>query len=238
MIMTEEEKIRYARMIAIPEIGIKGVETLKKSHVFITGCGALGSVVAMYLAGAGVGKITIADFDTIDISNLQRQLFYATSDTGKSKARILAQRLSALNPECTIECIDSIITEASASTLFSQCDFIIDATDNPASKFVTDKICHELGKPCCIGGVAGFTGQVMSWSPGHVSYSDIFYPEGVESGFTPCSIGGVLGPAAGVIACCQASETIKHLAGIGEMLFDKVFFIDLLTMQTRLIEVA
>ena len=236
--MTEEDRIRYARMIAIPEIGMKGVETLKKSHVFITGCGALGSVVAMYLAGAGVGKITIADFDTIDISNLQRQLFYATSDAGKSKARILANRLSALNPECTIECIDSIITEASAPALFSQCDFIIDATDNPSSKFVTDKICHELGKPCCIGGVAGFTGQVMSWSPGHVGYSEIFYPEGVEGGFTPCSIGGVLGPAAGVIACCQASEAIKHLTDAGEMLFDKVFFIDLLTMQTRLIEVA
>jgi related to thiamin biosynthesis protein (thiF) len=236
--MTEEERIRYARMIAIPEIGMKGVEKLKKSHVFITGCGALGSVVAMYLAGAGVGKITIADFDTIDISNLQRQLFYATSDAGKSKAHTLAKRLSALNPECDIECIDSIITETSAPALFSQCDFIIDATDNPTSKFVTDKICHELGKPCCIGGVAGFTGQVMSWSPGHVGYSDIFCPESVDSGFTPCSIGGVLGPAAGVIACCQASETIKHLTDAGEMLFDKVFFIDLLTMQTRLIEVA
>ncbi len=236
--MTEEEKIRYARMIALPEVGSKGMESLMDSHVFITGCGALGSVVAMYLAGAGIGKITIADFDTIDISNLQRQLFYATSDAGRPKVRILAERLSALNPTCDIECIDSVVTEASAPALFSQCDFIIDATDNPISKFMTDKTCHELGKPYCIGGVAGFTGQVMSWSPGHARYSDIFFPDGIDSGLMPCSVGGVAGPAAGVIACCQASETIKHLTDSGEMLYDKIFLIDMLTMQTRLIDVA
>ncbi len=225
-------------MIAIPEIGSSGMVALRSSSVFITGCGALGSVVAMYLAGAGIGKITIADFDTVDISNLQRQLFYSTSDVGKSKALTLTARLKALNPDCKIECIDTLITEASARELYSLCDFIVDATDNPASKFVTDKICHELGKPCCIGGVAGFSGQVMSWSPGHTGYSDIFYPQGVNSGFTPCSIGGVFGPAAGVIACCQAAETIKHLIGAEEMLYDKIFTIDLLTMQSRLIEVA
>ncbi len=225
-------------MIAIPEIGTAGIESLKKAHVFITGCGALGSVTAMYLAGAGIGKISIADFDTIDISNLQRQLFYSTTETGESKAETLATRMRLLNPGCEVECHNVIITESSALELYSECDFIVDATDNPSSKFMTDKICHELGKPCCIGGVAGFSGQVMSWARGHVRYSQIFYPEGVETGIMPCSISGVLGPAAGIIACCQASETIKHLTGTGEMLYDKIFTIDLLTMQSHLIEVG
>lgn len=225
-------------MLAIPEIGKSGMEKLRQAHVFITGCGALGSLTAMYLAGAGIGKISIADFDTIDISNLQRQLFYATTDVGKSKAETLAEKLISLNPDCEIKYIKKMMTPSSAKIAYADCSFIIDATDNPSSKFMTDSVCHELEIPYCIGGVAGFSGQVMIWSPGHAGYNDIFHPQGVESGFTPCSLGGVLGPAAGVIACCQASETIKHLTGSGEMLFDRIFTIDLLTMQSHTIEVG
>lgn len=236
--MDQEEKIRYARMIAIPEIGAEGVDRLRDSHVFITGCGALGSICAMYLAGAGVGRLSIADFDTIDISNLQRQLFYTSSEVGKAKGATLASRIKSLNPDCHVICHESMMTRQTAAELYADCDFIIDATDNPHSKHMTDAVCHMLGKPYVIGGVSEFRGQVMSWAPGHVGYSDIFNPEEAESGMLPCSIAGVLGPAAGVVACCQASETIKHLSGSGEMLYDKIFTIDLLTMQSSLIEVG
>ena len=231
--MNQEELIRYSRMIAIPEIGREGVEKLQNSKVMIVGCGALGSICAMYLAGAGVGEITIADFDTIDISNLQRQLFFESAQAGKSKAEALVERMRALNPMCNVICLKEMITSDSAKNLFADKDFIIDATDNPSSKTMTDEVCRKLGVPYSIGGVAGFKGQVMSWNPGCAGYSDIFSPESVNSGFTPCSLGGVLGPSAGIIACIQSSEAIKHLTGAGEMLYNKIFMIDLLSMESH-----
>lgn len=235
--MNQEDNIRYARMLALPQIGEEGMSRLREGCVALLGCGALGSVCGMYLAGAGVGSIRIADFDTIDVSNLQRQLFYTTQEVGKGKSETLAQRMRDLNPGCEVECFDRLITEKSAIDYFSGCDFVIDATDNSSSKFMTDKICHELGVPYCIGGVAGFTGQVMSWIKGHVRYSEIFTPaENSCGGLTPCSSSGVLGPAAGVVACVQSAEAIKHLTGAGEMLYDKLFIIDLLTMKSSLLE--
>lgn len=236
--MNQEELIRYSRMIAIPEIGREGMEKLRKSKIMIIGCGALGSICAMYLAGAGVGEITIADFDTIDTSNLQRQLFFETSQSGKSKALTLAHRINVLNPECKVTCLQEMITADKAKDLFDGKDFIIDATDNPSSKNMTDTVCQALALPYSIGGVAGFKGQVMSWQPGCAGYSDIFSPQSVDGGFTPCSLGGVLGPAAGTIACIQASETIKHLTGAGEMLYNKIFMIDLLTMESQTLSVV
>lgn len=235
--MNQEELIRYSRMIAIPEIGREGMEKLRETKVMIVGCGALGSVCAMYLAGAGVGEITIADFDTIDISNLQRQLFFESAQAGESKAAVLAERIKALNPDITIKCLQEMITSEKAMTLFADKDFIIDATDNPSSKTMTDGVCQKLGIPYCIGGVSGFKGQAMSWQPGCAAYTDIFSPQTVCSGFTPCSLGGVLGPAAGVVACIQASEAIKHLTGVGEMLYNKIFMIDLLTMESHTLSV-
>lgn len=235
--MDREDKIRYARMLALPQIGEEGMRRLREGRVALLGCGALGSVCGMYLAGAGVGNIRIADFDTIDVSNLQRQLFYSSAEVGKRKSETLARRMRDLNPGCEVECFDRLITEKGAADYFSECDFVIDATDNSSSKFMTDRICHELGIPYCIGGVAGFNGQVMSWSKGHVRYSEIFTPAGNScGGVAPCSSGGVLGPAAGVVACVQSSEAIKHLTGAGEMLYDKLFLIDLLTMKSELMQ--
>ncbi|MDE6339674.1 MAG: ThiF family adenylyltransferase, partial [Muribaculaceae bacterium] len=132
----------------------------------------------------------------------------------------------------------AMITRDLAKNIFATHDFIIDATDNPSSKAMTDEICYDLSIPCCIGGVAGFKGQVMSWKPECARYSDIFNPRSTDAGFTPCSLGGVLGPAAGVVACIQASEAIKHLAGTGKMLYNKIFIIDLLTMESTTLEVG
>ncbi len=192
----------------------------------------------MYLAGAGIGTIKIVDYDTIDISNLQRQLFYDSSQLGQSKVVTLNTRLRQINPDCEIIAEEKIITEKNVRGFFGESDFIVDATDNPDSKFLTDRICHEMGIGYCIGGVAGFRGQVMSWRPGAIRYSDIFSREEVSGSLTPCSIAGVLGPAAGVVASCQASETIKHLSGCGEMLYNKLFTIDLLDMSVNTLEIG
>lgn len=235
--MTKEDKIRYSRLMAIEAIGPEGMERLRRGKVMVTGCGALGSLCAMYLAGSGIGTIGIADFDTIDISNLQRQLFFSEADAGERKAEILHRRMSNLNSGVSIKRYDAMITAEGASGIYAEYDFIIDATDNPRSKFMTDSVCRKLGKAYCIGGVRDFSGQVMSWAPGHTPYGDIFTAPECEGGFTPCSIGGVAGPAAGVISSIQASEAIKYMAGCSGMLFDRLFVIDLLSMKSEVIRI-
>ncbi len=231
--MDKDDKIRYSRMLSMPEISESEMEKLAEGRVLVIGAGALGSLCSMYLAGAGVGHISIAEFDTIDISNLQRQLFYETSQAGVPKLDIIVKRIKALNPTIQITPIPKMITEKVAEELFPKYDFIVDATDNASSKSMTDKVGQKSGSHYCIAGVVGFRGQVMSSSPGHISYSEIFAPEGVCSGVMPCSVQGVMGPAAGVMACIQASETIKHLTGVGEMLYDRLFSIDLASMVSQ-----
>lgn len=225
---------RYARNISVECIGEKGQKKLLESKVLIVGCGALGSVTAMYLAGAGVGNITIADFDTIDISNLQRQVFYRESDCGKSKARTLAKQMKELNSEIEVETLEVLINETMARHIFNNFDFIIDATDNPASKFIVDRVCEELSMPCCIGGVSGFNGQVSTMLPGSIRYRTLFDND-IDSGVLPCSLNGVVGPSAGIVASIQASEAIKHLTGCGETLMNKLLVFDLLTSSFNLI---
>lgn len=220
-------------MISIPEIGSRGMETLQNSKVLLIGAGALGSLCAMYLAGAGVGNITIAEFDTIDISNLQRQLFFTTSQAGESKLEVICQRIKDLNPNVNVQGINKIITTSIALEIFPEFDFIIDATDNPHSKMMTDNIATQCGKFYCIGGVSSMRGQIMCSGPGYTTYSEIFNPEGICSDLMPCSINGILGPVAGIISCIQACETIKHLTGTGEMLLNRVLIFDAATMQCQ-----
>lgn len=224
---TDDSRIRYARQTAVPEIGVKGQKRLRDSSVCVIGCGALGSMVAMQLAGAGVGRLTIADFDTVDISNLQRQFFFRTADAGKSKAALLRDAIAALNPEVEIKCHEELVTKETAASMFSDCDFIVDATDNPCSKSMVENECSRIGKPCCIAGVSGFHGQVMTVEPGGVRFADVF-PDSGDSGVMPCSIGGVMGPAAALCASVQASETIKYLTGAGTTLKGRLLTFDLL----------
>lgn len=232
--MTAEEKRRYSRQISVEEIGESGQNLLLSSKVAIVGCGALGSMVAMQLAAAGVGKIMIADFDTIDISNLQRQFFFKTEEAGSSKADKLALRMSDINPGCTIEIIKKMINRKHASEMFADCDFIVDATDNPASKMMIEEVCDSLGKHCCVAGVSGFHGQVMTIRPGGLKFGDVFSQD-ADSEFMPCSIGGVIGPAAALCASIQASETIKFLTCSGETLEDRLLTFSLLDNSFRLL---
>lgn len=231
-----EESIRYSRLEALPEIGREGLQFLAASRVLVIGCGALGSMAAMYLAASGIGTVGIADFDTIDITNLQRQLFFDEQSLGQKKADVLAARMHAINSSITVEVEPSLVTEKLALGLFPKYDFIIDGSDNPATKFMTDSVCAETGTSCCIGGVGGFRGQVMSWKPGNTRYSEVFSPQECTA-FTPCGMAGVLGPAAGVVASIQAAEAIKHSARCGALLLNRLFTIDLLTLQSRTLEI-
>lgn len=224
----ESLKIRYARQIAIPEIGIERQQKLCDSKVFIIGCGALGSMVAMQLAGAGVGKLGLADFDTIDISNLQRQFFFKTEEAGLPKSKILELRINELNPSVRIERINSLVTKSNIAEIVADYDFIVDATDNPNSKYLIDKVSKELLKPCCIGGVRDFSGQVITIMPDDNRFKDYFGEE-VGDGFLPCSLGGVAGPAAAACASIQSAEVIKYITGSGILLSGRILIFNLLT---------
>lgn len=228
MELTKEEKMRYSRQTAIESFGVEAQMKLKGAKVFIVGCGALGSMAAMELAGAGVGRLGIADFDTIDISNLQRQFFFSTSEAGRLKGEVVRDRILALNPLVEVELISGMVNKTTASERFAECDFVIDATDNPASKIMTETVAEECEVACCVAGVSEFHGQLMTILPGGIKFSDIFGAT-ADGGFTPCSIGGVAGPAAAVCASLQAAEAIKYITGIGDMLIGKLLRFDLLT---------
>ena len=219
--------MRYSRLKMLPGIEAEGVELIRNGRVLVVGCGALGSLCAMYLAASGVGSIAIADFDTIDISNLQRQLFFTESELGMSKCRTLAARMRALNSDVKIEELPIFMKEENALKHFPQHDFIIDGSDNPATKKMTATLCEQLAIPYCIGGVREYAGQVMTWTSGHAGYAEIFGETQACSGITPCSLGGVLGPAAGIVASVQAAEAIKYLTGSGNLLTDRLFSFDL-----------
>lgn len=210
--LTPAQRLRYSRQIRIEEIGDEGQQRLIASKVLIVGCGALGSMVAMQLAGAGVGCLAIADFDNVDISNLQRQFFFTTEESGKSKAEVLADRIRGLNPEIKVVVLREMMTRAKAGQLFGDYDFIVDATDNPESKKMIGEVSSKLGKPCCIGGVNGFSGQVMVFQPGDSRFEE-YFGESSADGVLPCSVGGVLGPTAALCASLQAMEVIKYLVG-------------------------
>lgn len=229
------DAIRYSRLESLEGIGREGIEKLSQGSVLIVGCGALGSPAAMYLAASGVGTIGLADFDTIDISNLQRQVFYDENSLGKLKSLTLKNKIKDLNSEVRVIEYPAMINEVKAEEIFTQFDFIIDGSDNPSTKNNTSSVCERLGLPYSIGGVKEYTGQAMSWAPGHAGYSEIFGNVPLCSGFTPCSIAGVMGPAAGVIASVLAGEAIKYLTGTGTMLYDRLFMIDLFNAASSVI---
>ena len=218
---------RYSRQIAVKEIGREGQDKLRAGKVLIIGCGALGSRVAMQLSGAGVGMMGLADFDSIDISNLQRQFFFKTEESGQSKANTLAKRVKDLNPEISVKIYSELITPQKARAIYQEYDFIVDATDNPESKRITGRVSRECGKGCCIGGVRDFSGQVMTFLKDDSRLEEYFGDANAE-GFLPCSLSGVFGPAAALCASIQASETLKFLIGSTELLSGQILLFDLL----------
>ena len=207
------------------------------ASVLIIGAGALGTVVAMYLAASGVGRIGICDFDTIDISNLQRQLSFTENDLGKKKVEILADKLREINSEIRIDTYPELLRKDKANTIFADYDVIVEGSDNPSTKYMVTDIAKNLSKPCILGGVAQFAGQVMTILPGGSTYRDLF-PEAAGDGeFMPCSVGGVLGPVPGIVGSIQATEVIKVITSAGTPLAGQLLTFDALTMSFRKIKI-
>lgn len=234
--LSKEQRLRYSRNLLLPEIGKEGQRRLLDSRVLIVGTGALGSIAAMYLAASGVGHITLADYDTVDISNLQRQLSFSTADCGSMKVDAARSRMASINPDVTVDVFARMITGENAHGLFSGHDLVIEGSDNPATKYLVTDTCAELQIPCVLGGVTQFQGQVMSWAPGHPTYRDLFPEQAEAGGYTPCSLGGVLGPLPGVIASTQACEAVKILTGSGTPLYGKLFMVDMLNPSATVLD--
>lgn len=231
------QNTRYSRLASLPEIGPEGVAKLQEARLAVIGCGALGSLCAMYLAASGVGNINIADFDTVDLSNLQRQLFFTEADLGKPKVLVLRDRMLALNSGVSVNVTQEMVRPANAGDFLAGCDVVVDGSDNPATKLMTDRLAAEYGIPCVIAGVRGFELQVMTCLPGGTRYADIFGDAPACDGFTPCSIAGVLGPTAGIAASLQAAETVKLITGAGNTLSGKLLTINLLSPSVSMLSV-
>lgn len=230
--LTKKELKRYARHIILPEVGLKGQEKLKVSSVLIIGAGGLGSPTAMYLAAAGVGEIGIIDFDTVDESNLQRQIIHNSSDIGKSKTESAAKTLRDINPHVKLNLYNYPITDENAFDIIKPYDIVADGTDNFPTRYLVNDACVFLGKPNVYSSILQFDGQAsVFWTKKGPCYRCLF-PEPPEEGTVPsCSEAGVFGVLPGVMGSIQATEVIKLLLDIGEPLIGKMLIYDALNMS-------
>lgn len=229
---SQSEKIRYSRHLLLPEIGLAGQEKLKRARVLVIGAGGLGSPSSLYLAAAGVGTLGIVEFDTIDASNLQRQILYTTYQVGESKAQKAKERLSSLNPEIQINIHEQRFNAESAMDLLATYDIVVDGTDNFSTRYLVNDACVMAQKPNVYGSIFRFEGQSSVFSfNGGPCYRCLF-PEAPSAQAVPnCAEGGVLGVMAGIIGCIQANECIKIICSIGKTLRERLLVFDSLAMS-------
>ena len=234
---TEEELLRYSRNILLKEIGIEGQARIRESSILVIGAGGLGSPILLYLAAAGVGTLGIADKDKLDLSNLQRQIIHDTVSVGEEKTTSAERRIKALNPNTTVRIHDKGITKANIMEIIAGYDFIVEATDQRALKYMVNDACVLSKKPFSIGGVFRFQGQTMTYVPGSACYRCIFPHAAPKEQIPTCSEAGILGGVAGMLGTIQAVEALKYLSGTGELLTDKLLVFDALSMRFNSIDV-
>ena len=232
--LTSEEIQRYSRHLILPEVGVVGQQKLKQASVLCIGAGGLGSPLALYLAAAGVGRLGMVDFDTVDFSNLQRQILHGTSDVGRSKLESARETLQEINPNVTIESHALRLTSDNALELFQDYDVIADGTDNFATRYLVNDACVLSGKPNVYGSIFRFEGQASVFGmPGGPCYRCL-YPEPPPPGLVPsCAEGGVLGILPGLVGTIQATEVIKLLLEQGNPLVGRLLLFDALDMRFR-----
>jgi molybdopterin/thiamine biosynthesis adenylyltransferase/rhodanese-related sulfurtransferase len=232
--LSPQELGRYARHLALPQVGLEGQEKLKAGRVLLVGAGGLGSPAALYLAAAGVGTIGLVDFDTVDASNLHRQLLFGTRDIGRSKLEAAARRLEDVNPHVRVERHEARLTSENALDIVRAYDVVSDGTDNFPTRYLVNDACVLAGKPNVYASVFRFEGQAsVFWAAKGPCYRCV-YPEPPPPGLVPsCAEGGVLGVLPGLLGLVQAVETIKLLLGLGDSLVGRLLLVDTLSMQFR-----
>lgn len=230
--MNDDQLLRYSRQIMLPEVDLDGQEKLLNARVLIVGLGGLGSPVAMYLAAAGVGHLVLADFDEVDLSNLQRQIIHNNDRIGHNKAQSAAQTLRALNPEIEITCITSKLDAASLKELVASVDVVADCTDNFAIRFAINAACVAANVPLVSGAAIRLEGQVAIFDSANNSPCyRCLYEENDDD--LSCAANGVLAPLVGVIGSMQALETIKLIVSFGTNLAGRLLIFDARHSQWR-----
>jgi sulfur-carrier protein adenylyltransferase/sulfurtransferase len=236
--LTVDEVRRYSRHLIIPDVGMAGQKRLKNARVLCVGAGGLGSPALMYLAAAGVGTLGIIDFDTVDESNLQRQIIHGQSDIGRPKAESAADSVREINPLVNVVIHNTALTNDNVMEIFGGYDLIVDGTDNFATRYMVNDAAVLLGKPYVWGSIYRFDGQASVFWAEHGPCYRCLYPEPPPPGMVPsCAEGGVLGVLCASIGAIQVTEAIKLLTGIGEPLVGRLMIYDALEMTYRSVKV-
>jgi adenylyltransferase/sulfurtransferase len=235
MQLNNDEIRRYSRHLILPEVGLAGQKKICSTSVVCIGAGGLGSPIAMYLAAAGIGKIGIVDFDTVDFSNLQRQIIHGTNDVGRPKCESAKETIHRINPNVEVVLHNAAINSANALEILAQYDIVVDGTDNFPTRYLTNDACVLLKKPNVYGSIFRFEGQASVFAP-HLNGPcyRCLYPEPPPPGMVPsCAEGGVLGVLPGIIGCIQATEILKLALGKGSSLIGRLLLFNALEMKFR-----
>ena len=234
IVLTNDEKARYARHLILPQVGEAGQKKIKSASVLVVGAGGLGSPVLMYLAAAGIGKIGIIDDDKVDMTNLQRQIIHSTSSIGELKTESAKRRIKQINPEIIVDIFGTRLTIENAKEIIGGYDIIVDGTDNFATRYTISDCCEILGKPWVFGSIHRFEGQVSVFNlNGSPNYRDLF-PKAPPPELAPnCAEAGVLGVLPGIIGSFQANEVLKIVLEMDGILDSELLLIDTQTMNIR-----
>jgi molybdopterin/thiamine biosynthesis adenylyltransferase len=238
--MNDDQLLRYSRHILLDELGIDGQQRLMASHALVIGAGGLGSPVALYLGTAGVGTLTLVDHDTVDLTNLQRQIAHNLSRVGQPKASSAAQTVLAINPEVKVVALQQRVDAAALDALVAPADVVIDCSDNFATRHAVNAACVAHAKPLVSGAAVGFDAQISVYDSRGADtpcYGCIFPPDAAFEEVR-CATMGVFAPLVGIIGAMQAAEALKLLAGIGSSLAGRLQMLDARTMEWSEIRLA
>ncbi|MBF0265044.1 MAG: molybdopterin-synthase adenylyltransferase MoeB [Gammaproteobacteria bacterium] len=237
--MDDDELLRYSRQIILPDFEYQGQEKLKKSRILLIGLGGLGSPIALYLAAAGIGNLVINDFDSVEVSNLQRQIIHSTESIGQEKVISAKERIQAINPLIQVDVLDKKLTEQELSEQIKLADIVVDASDNFQTRFLINRLSCKHQTPLISGAAIRYEGQISLFNASEQSpcYQCLYDDNGQQEDLT-CSANGVLGPLLGVIGSMQAIEVIKFIVGFGRSLSGRLMILDAKQMQWREIKLA
>lgn len=230
-VLSADERARYSRHLLLPEIGSAGQEKLKAARVLVVGAGGLGSPASLYLAAAGIGTLGVIDHDRVELSNLQRQVLFATASVGSSKASAARERLLALNPEIVVQAHDLELRADNAIRIIEQYDLVIDGSDRLATRYLVNDVCVLLRKPLVSAAIHRFEGQAMSYVPSQGPCYRCLFPRSADGVAPNCAEAGVLGVLPGILGALQATEALKLVVGIGTPLLGRLLSFDALAMS-------
>ena len=238
--MDDTQLLRYSRHILLPELGIEAQEKFAAAHVLIVGAGGLGTPAAQFLAAAGIGTITLCDPDAVDLTNLQRQILYATPDVGTPKVDAAKARLRAVNPDVRVEAVRSRVGADELAPLVARADVVLDCSDNFATRHAVNRACVAAKKPLVSGAAIRFDGQIAVFDardPAAPCYHCLF-GEGEALEETRCAVMGVFAPLVGIVGATQAAEALKLVAGVGETISGRLLLLDAYSMRWREVRVT